>query len=72
VLSPGLPTFQVLIDGKQLEVVLDGKTFCMNLELIIDAASDAAVGISVRDEEDSAAVIEAFEHGKTTARRRWM
>jgi hypothetical protein len=53
-------------DGKQLEVVLDGKTFCMNLELIIDAASDAAVGISVRDEEDSAAVIEAFEHGKQT------
>ena len=60
------PGAQWVGDGKQLEVVLDGKTFCMNLELIIDAASDAAVGISVRDEEDSAAVIEAFEHGKAT------
>ena len=60
------PGAQWVGDGKQLEVVLDGKTFCMNLELIIDAASDAAVGISVRDEEDSAAVIEAFEHGKQT------
>jgi hypothetical protein len=60
------PGAQWVGDGKRLEVVLDGKTFCMNLELIIDAASDAAVGISVRDEEDSAAVIEAFEHGKET------
>jgi len=60
------PGAQWVGDGKQLEVVLDGKTFGMNLELIIDAASGAAVGISVRDEEDSAAVIEAFEHGKAT------
>jgi hypothetical protein len=60
------PGAQWVGDGKQLKVVLDGKTFCMNLELIIDAASDAAVGISIRDEEDSAAVIEAFEHGKQT------
>jgi hypothetical protein len=60
------PGAQWVGDGKLLKVVLDGKTFCMNLELIVDAASDAAVGISVRDEEDSAAVIEAFEHGKQT------
>jgi hypothetical protein len=53
-------------DGKQLDVVLDGKTFRMNLELVVDAASDAAVGISVRDEEDSAAVVEAFDHGEQT------
>jgi hypothetical protein len=60
------PGAQWVGDGKQLEVVLDGKTFGMNLELIIDAASDAAVGISVRDEEDSAAVVEAFDHGEQT------
>jgi len=60
------PGAQWVGDGKQLKVVLDGKTFSMNLELIVDAASDAAVGISVRDEEDSAAVVEAFEHGKQT------
>jgi hypothetical protein len=60
------PGAQWVGDGKQLKVVLDGKTFGMNLELIIDAASDAAVGISVRDEEDSAAVVEAFDHGEQT------
>ena len=60
------PGAQWVGDGKQLEVVLDGKTFSMNLELIVDTASDAAVGISVRDEEDSAAVVEAFNHGKQT------
>lgn len=60
------PGAQWVGDGKQLEVVLDGKTFCMNLELVVDAASDAAVGISVRDEEDSAAVVEAFEQGEQT------
>jgi len=56
----------VVGDGKQLGVVLDGRTFRLNLELDIDAATGAAVGISVRDEEDSAAVIEAFEHGVET------
>ena len=60
------PGAQWVGDGKQLKVVLDGKPFAMNLELVVDAASDAAVGISVRDEEDSAAVIEAFEHGLQT------
>ena len=54
-------------DGKQLDVVLDGRSFRFNLELDIDAATDAAVGISVRDEEDSAAVIEAFADGVQTA-----
>jgi hypothetical protein len=38
----------------------------VNLELAIDAATDAAVGISVRDEEDSKAVTEAFESGVET------
>lgn len=61
------PGAQWVGDGKQLGVVLDGKTFTMNLELVVDAASDAAVGISVRDEEDSAAVIEAFAQGVQTA-----
>jgi hypothetical protein len=53
-------------DGKQVAVVLDGRRFHFNLELVVDAATDAAVGIRVRDEEDSAAVTEAFEHGVTT------
>lgn len=60
------PGAQWVGDGKQLVVVIDGKTFRMNLELVVDAASDAAVGISVRDEEDSTAVVEAFTQGAQT------
>lgn len=60
------PGAQWVGDGKQLEVVIDGQNFRVNLELVVDAASAAAVGISVRDEEDSAAVVEAFEAGKQT------
>ena len=60
------PGAQWVGDGKQLEVMIDGKKFHVNLELIVDAASAAAVGISVRDEEDSAAVVEAFDEGEQT------
>lgn len=60
------PGAQWVADGKQLEVVIDGQKFRVNLELVVDAASAAAVGISVRDEEDSAAVVEAFEEGAQT------
>ena len=57
------PGAQWVGDGKQLALVIDGKTFHRNLELVVDAATDAAVGISVRDEEDSAAVVQAFTQG---------
>ncbi|MBA3764495.1 MAG: hypothetical protein H0X05_03195, partial [Actinobacteria bacterium] len=60
------PGAQWVGDGKQLEVMIDSRKFHVNLELIVDAASAAAVGISVRDEEDSAAVVEAFDEGEQT------
>ncbi len=60
------PGAQWVGDGKMLEVHVDGERFTQNLELIVDAKSAAAVGISVRDEEDSAAVVQAFEGGKET------
>lgn len=60
------PGAQWVADGKRLEVRIDGQVVHVNLELAVDAASDAAVGISVRDEEDSRAVIEAFESGVET------
>ena len=60
------PGAQWVGDGKQLAVVIDGKTFHRNLELVVDAASGAAVGISVRGEEDSAAVVQAFTQGVAT------
>lgn len=62
------PGAQWVADGKTLEVVIDGEVLHVNLELIVDAATDAAVGISVRDEEDGKAVVEAFQSGvETTA-----
>lgn len=48
-------------DGYEFGVELDGECFDFNLELIIDAHSAAAVGLDVRDHEDSAAVIASFE-----------
>jgi hypothetical protein len=57
---------QWVADGKQVEVVIDGEVLHVNLELVVDAATDAAVGIDVRAEEDSAALVAAFEDGKLT------
>ena len=48
-------------DGYEFFVELDGERFDFNLELIMDAHSAAAVGLDVRDHEDSAAVIASFE-----------
>jgi hypothetical protein len=50
----------------QVPVVVDGRRFVFNLELDIDAYSGAFVGVSVRDTEDSAAVVEAFSDGVAT------
>ena len=63
------PGAQWVADGKTLEVVIDGQALHVNLELVVDAATDASVGISVRDEEDAKAVVEAFQSGvETTAK----
>jgi hypothetical protein len=60
------PGAQWVADGKQVEIVIDGQVLHVNLELVIDAASGAAVGIDVRDEEDSPALIAAFKDGVAT------
>jgi hypothetical protein len=57
---------QWVADGKRVEVVIDGEVLHVNLELVVDATTDAAVGIDVRAEEDSAALVAAFEDGKLT------
>jgi hypothetical protein len=57
---------QWVADGKTVEVVIDGEVLKVNLELAVDAATDAAVGIDVRDEEDSAALIASFENAVET------
>ena len=60
------PGAQWVADGKRLEVLVDGEVFGLNLELVVDAATDAAVGIAVTDEEDGAAVRDAFASGVET------
>jgi hypothetical protein len=54
-------------DGSPITVTLGSERFSFNLELMVDSASDAFVGISVRDTEDSAAVTESFNDGVDTA-----
>jgi hypothetical protein len=53
-------------DGKQVVVVVDGEVLRQNLELVVDAHTDAFLGIDVRDEEDSQAVVAGFEGGVET------
>lgn len=60
------PGAQWVGDGKTLEVTIDEQRYRMNLELIVDAATDAAVGMAVTPEEDSAAVCAAFKDGVQT------
>lgn len=53
-------------DGMQVPVIIDEQRFVFNLELDVDAHTAALVGASVRDEEDSAAVVDAFADGRVT------
>jgi hypothetical protein len=53
-------------DGSPIAIAINGQRFCFNLELMVDAYSDGFVGMSVRDTEDSSAVIEALRDGATT------
>lgn len=60
------PGAQWVGDGMQVPVVVNGDQFTFNFELNVDAHTDAFVGASVRDEEDSAAVVEALADGVAT------
>jgi hypothetical protein len=61
------PGAQWVGDGMTVSVgVGGGEQVVLNFELQCDAFTGAFVGISIRDTEDSAAVIESFEHGIAT------
>ncbi len=60
------PGAQWVGDGMQVPVVVDGQRFVFNVELNVDAYAGAFVGTSVRDNEDSAAVVNAFASGVAT------
>jgi hypothetical protein len=53
-------------DGSPINVIVNGRRFTYNLEITDDSHTDAAVGVSVRDEEDSQALTDAFDHGVVT------
>ncbi len=60
------PGAQWIGDGMQVPVVVGDRRFVFNVELDVDAHTAAFVGASVRDAEDSAAVIEALQGGVRT------
>lgn len=60
------PGAQWVGDGMQVPVVVDDQRFTFNLELNVDAHTGAFAGVSVRREEDAAAVVEAFHDGILT------
>jgi hypothetical protein len=60
------PNAQWVGDGTAIEVRVGGEAFTFNVELMVDACSGAFTGVSVRDEEDSKAVIDAFTDGVAT------
>jgi hypothetical protein len=53
-------------DGSSVVVQVGQQRFTFNIELMVDAHTDAVVGASVRDEEDAQAVTEAFDDGVQT------
>jgi len=60
------PGAQWVGDGTPLVVWIDDQPHTFNLELGVDAYSGGLVGASIRDEEDGAAVIEAYNDGVAT------
>ena len=61
------PGAQWVGDGTELTFTLNGEPFTCHLELFVDAGSAALTGAAVRDQEDAAAVIDAFRDGAATA-----
>ena len=53
-------------DGWSVPVTINDSRFDFNVELDVDAYSGGFVGLSIRDEEDSAAVTEALADGVAT------
>lgn len=60
------PGAQWVGDGSPIDFVVDGQPFTFNVELMVDPCSGAVTGASVRDTEDGAAVVEAFDDGVAT------
>jgi hypothetical protein len=53
-------------DGSPIPISINDHRFVFNLELMVDAHSGGFVGMSIRDQEDSAAVSDALADGVAT------
>lgn len=60
------PGVQWTSDGKEVELVVGGKSFVVTWQPMADVGSAATVGTVVRPTEDSAGVIAAFREGEAT------
>lgn len=60
------PGAQWVGDGMSVPVTIGSEVLNLNFELQCDAFSGAFIGISIRDDEDSASVIESFRAGIET------
>jgi len=60
------PGAQWTADGTEIAAIVDGQRYLFNLQLSVDTDSAAAVGVDVRDYEDSRAVIASFDEGVAT------
>jgi hypothetical protein len=60
------PGAQWVGDGTLLNAVIDGHTYTVNVELLVDAHTGAFVGTEISPVEDSAAVLAAFRDGAAT------
>jgi hypothetical protein len=60
------PGVQWTSDGKQLKVLIDGRTVEVAWQPMVDVGSTATVGAAVRANEDTAGVVAAFEEGGAT------
>lgn len=61
------PGVQWIGDGKTVVLTLHGHPFVFNVEAIVDADSNAVVGVDVSDTEDEACVIDAYQNGVANA-----
>lgn len=62
------PNAQWVGDGSQISIEVEGARHVFNLELLVDPYSDAFVGASLGDQEDSEAVALAMTDAKTTTK----
>lgn len=60
------PGVQWTSDGKQVRVVIDGQTFEVAWQPMVDVGSTATVGEAVRANEDTQGVVAAFKEGVAT------